>query len=95
MKNSAYLINSSRGPIIDENALVMALKNKVIKGAALDVYEKEPALASGLIELENVVITPHIASATEETRGKMSDMAAKNIIAFLNGETPPNAVEKK
>ncbi len=95
MKNSAYLVNSSRGPVIDEKALVEALKNKVIKGAALDVYEEEPKLAEGLAELENVVITPHIASATEETRGKMSDMAAENIIAFLAGETPPNVVEKK
>lgn len=95
MKDSAYLVNSSRGPVIDEKALVEALRNKVIKGAALDVYEEEPKLADGLAELENVVITPHIASATEETRGKMSDMAAENIIAFLAGETPPNIVEKK
>ncbi len=95
MKDSAYLINSSRGPVIDEKALVEALKNKVIKGAALDVYEEEPKLAEGLSELDNVVITPHIASATEETRGKMSDMASENIIAFLSGEVPPNIVEKK
>lgn len=95
MKPSAYLINSSRGPVIDENALVEALKNGVIKGAALDVFEEEPALAPGLAELENVVITPHIASATEETRGAMSTIAAKNIIAFSKGETPPNKVEAK
>lgn len=94
MKNSAYLVNSSRGPVIDENALVTALTNKVIKGAALDVFEEEPKLADGLAELENVVITPHIASATIETRGKMSDMAAENIIAFLSGDTPPNKIVK-
>jgi glyoxylate reductase len=92
MKNSAYLINSSRGPVIDEIALVEALKSGEIKGAALDVFEEEPKLAPGLSELENVVITPHIASATEETRGKMSEMAAQNIIAFLAGEEPPNKV---
>lgn len=92
MKPSAYLVNSSRGPVIDENALVEALKKRTIKGAALDVFEEEPKLASGLAELENVVITPHIASATEETRGAMSDIAAQNIIAFLEGETPPNVV---
>jgi glyoxylate reductase len=95
MKNSAYLVNSSRGPVIDEKALVEALKEGVIKGAALDVFEEEPKLAPGLAELENVVITPHIASATEETRGKMSEMAAQNIIAFLDGKEPPNEVKAK
>lgn len=95
MKPSAYLVNSSRGPVIDEKALVEALKNDTIKGAALDVFEEEPQLAPGLAELENVVITPHIASATEETRSKMSEMAAQNIIAFFKGETPPNKVEAK
>jgi glyoxylate reductase len=93
MKPTAYLINSSRGPVIDENALVQALRSKQIAGAALDVFENEPALADGLNELENVVITPHIASATIETRQKMSEMAAQNIIAFLGGETPPNAID--
>lgn len=92
MKPSAYLVNSSRGPVIDEHALVEVLRAGGIKGAALDVYEEEPKLAPGLAELENVVITPHIASATEETRGKMAEMAAENIIAFLNGDTPPNVV---
>lgn len=95
IKPTSYVVNSSRGPVIDEGALVEALRNKTIKGAALDVYENEPTLAEGLAELENVVITPHIASATEETRGKMSDMAAANVIAFLKGETPPNIVEAK
>jgi lactate dehydrogenase-like 2-hydroxyacid dehydrogenase len=92
MKPSAYLINSSRGPVIDEKALVEALKNKEIRGAALDVYEEEPELAPGLAELENVVITPHIASATDETRGKMSEIAAQNIINFLEGKEPPNKI---
>lgn len=92
MKPSAYLINTSRGPVIDEKALVEALKNKTIKGAAIDVYENEPELAPGLAELDNVIITPHIASATEETRSKMSDLAAENIIAALEGGTPPNLI---
>ncbi len=92
MKPTAYLVNSSRGPVIDESALVEALKGGVIKGAALDVFEDEPALADGLQELDNVVITPHIASATEGTRGKMSEIAAQNIINFLEGKTPENIV---
>lgn len=94
MKPSAYIVNTSRGPVIDEAALVDALKNKVIKGAALDVYENEPNLAPGLAELENVVITPHTASATEETRAAMSEVAAKNIIAALEGQVPPNNLIK-
>lgn len=92
MKPTAYLVNTSRGPVIDEQALVEALKNKIIKGAALDVFENEPALALGLAELENVILTPHIASATEETRSKMSDIAAENVIAALEGRVPPNLV---
>ena len=92
MKDTAYLINTSRGPVVDEKALVEALKNNTIKGAGLDVFEEEPALAPGLSELENVVITPHIASATVETRGKMSEIAAQNIIDFLSGGEPPNKV---
>jgi glyoxylate reductase len=92
MKPTAFYINSSRGKVVDEKALVEALKNGVIKGAALDVYEDEPKLAEGLSELENVVLTPHIASATEETRGAMSEIAAQNIIDFLAGKTPENEV---
>ncbi len=86
MKPTAYLINTSRGPIIDEKALVEALKNGTIKGAALDVYEEEPKMASGLAELPNTVLTPHTASATEETRSAMAELAAKNIIAVLKGQ---------
>jgi len=93
MKPTAYLINTSRGPVVDEIALVEALKNKTIKGAALDVFEKEPELMPGLADLENVILTPHIASATEETRSKMSEMAADNIIAALENQTPPNLVK--
>lgn len=92
MKPSAYIVNTSRGPVIDEVALVEALRNNVIKGAALDVFENEPKLAPGLVELPNVVITPHIASATEETRSKMSEMAAQAIVDALEGRKPTNLV---
>ncbi len=93
MKKTAYLVNTSRGPVIDETALVEALRNKTINGAALDVFENEPILASGLVDLPNILLTPHIASATEETRSKMSEMAALNIIEALEGRTPPNLVK--
>ncbi len=93
MKKTAYLINTSRGPVIDEAALVEALKNKTIQGAGLDVFEHEPEMAAGLVELENVVVTPHIASATETARQEMSEIAAKNIIEALEGRTPPNVVK--
>ena len=93
MKPTAFFVNTSRGQVVDENALVEALKSKTIKGAAIDVYENEPELAPGLAELDNVIITPHIASATEETRSKMSDLAAENVIAALEGGTPPHLVK--
>lgn len=93
MKKSAYLINTARGPIIDEHALVEALKNNVIRGAALDVFENEPALAPGLSELENVVITPHTASASDTARNAMAEVAAKNILAVLAGNAPLNPVQ--
>ena len=93
MKKTAYLINTSRGPVIDENALVKALKNNEIKGVALDVYENEPKMAAGLAEFPNTVLTPHTASATEETRSKMSELAAENIIAALEGKTPPSLIK--
>lgn len=92
MKKTAYLVNTSRGPIVDEQALVVALRDGMIKGAALDVYEKEPELAPGLAELDNVILTPHTASATEETRSKMAELAAQNIIEALEGRVPPNQI---
>ena len=92
MKRSAYLVNTSRGPVIDEAALVKALKENWIAGAALDVFEHEPSVASGMIELPNVVITPHIASATLKTRVKMANLAAENIIEFLEGKEPKNKI---
>jgi len=93
MKKTAFLINTSRGPVVDEKALVHALKNDIIRGAALDVFEFEPKLTPGLTKLPDVIITPHIASATEETRAKMAELAAENIIAVLSGQTPPNLVK--
>lgn len=93
MKPSAYLVNTSRGPIVDEAALAEALKANIIRGAALDVFENEPVLAPGLTDLENVILTPHTASATEETRQAMSELAARNIIAALAGNEPPNLVK--
>jgi lactate dehydrogenase-like 2-hydroxyacid dehydrogenase len=92
MKPTAFIINTSRGPVIDENALVSALKNRVIAGAALDVFEFEPKLAKGLVKLPNVVLTPHIASASIAARNQMAEIAAQNIIDFLEGRTPPNVV---
>ena len=93
MKPTAYLINTSRGPIIDEAALAEALSNKIIKGAALDVFEFEPKITPELLKLDNIILTPHIASATEETRSKMSALAATNIIEALEGRTPPNLLK--
>jgi glyoxylate reductase len=92
MKPSAYLINTSRGPVIDEKALLEALNNKEIQGAGLDVYENEPDLTPGLSELDNVTLLPHIGSSTVETRTKMASMAAKNLLAGLKGEIPPNCL---
>lgn len=92
MKKTAYLINTARGAIIDENALVTALKEKWIAGAGLDVYENEPELACGLKELENVVLTPHLAGASWRARVPSAIMAAKNLLAGVKGEVPPNLV---
>ncbi len=92
MKKTAYLINTSRGPVIDEAALVQALKQGDLAGAALDVYEEEPKIHLGLLALENVVLTPHIASATIETRTKMATMAAQNLVDGLSGKRPANLV---
>jgi glyoxylate reductase len=92
MKPSACLINTARGPVVDEAALVQLLREKRLAGAGFDVYEHEPDLAPGLAELENTVLLPHLGSATVETRDRMAEMAAENIIACLNGEVPPNAL---
>jgi len=92
MKPTAVLVNTSRGPVVDENALVTALKDDQIRGAGLDVFEFEPKLAEGLKDLPNVVLTPHIASATEEARRAMSEIAAKNIIEVLEGRPALNPV---
>src|SRR3989344_6116641 len=90
MKPTAYLINTSRGPIVDEAVLAKTLKEKLIKGAAIDVFENEPSINPDLLKLDNVILTPHIASASEETRNKMAELAAQNIIAALEGQEPPN-----
>ena len=92
MKKTAYLINTARGAVIDEEALVNALKNKQIAGAGLDVYEEEPKLKPGMKELDNVVLAPHLGSATIETRTRMAVIAAENIISVLKGERPKNCV---
>ncbi len=92
MKPTAYLINASRGPVVDEKALLQALKKKKIGGAGLDVYENEPALTPGLAELDNVILLPHVGSGTLETRFRMASMAVENLIAGLNGKVPPNIV---
>ena len=95
MKKSAYLINTSRGPVVDEKELVRALKNHEIAGAALDVYENEPTPADGLTDLDNVVLMPHIASATKATRAAMAMMAADNALALLQKKRAPNTVNPR
>lgn len=92
MKKNAILVNTSRGPVVDEAALVAALKAGTIRGAALDVFEFEPKVSAELLTLPNVVVNPHLASATEETRTKMAEMAATNVIEVLEGRTAPNAL---
>src|SRR5262245_6490098 len=90
MRPSAYLVNTARGPIVDEKALVQALEEKRIAGAALDVYEREPAVDQGLINLANVVLTPHLGSAAIDTRERVSDIVVDNIAAVIAGRRPPN-----
>ncbi len=92
MKPSAYLVNTARGPIVDEQALVAALQNRRIAGAALDVYENEPRLADGLTELSNVILIPHLGANSRLTRDRMAAMTADNMIAALSGNVPPNLV---
>jgi glyoxylate reductase len=95
MKPSAYLINTSRGPVLDEQAALEALQNREIAGAGLDVYEREPDLVPGLKDLENVVLLPHIGSATQETRTKMALLAVRNLLEGLKGKVPPNCVNRE
>lgn len=92
MKSTAILVNTARGPIVDEDALAAALQSGEIAAAALDVYEEEPAVHPGLLACENAVLLPHLGSATLETRTKMAQIAAANIIARLRGQRPPNCV---
>lgn len=90
MKPGAYLVNTGRGPIIVEEDLARALNDGLIRGAALDVYEHEPQVHPGLLGLDNVILCPHLGSATQETRGRMSTLVAENVLAFLEGKEPPN-----
>ncbi|MEM0096009.1 MAG: glyoxylate reductase [Candidatus Bathyarchaeia archaeon] len=93
MKKTAYIINTSRGPVVDEKALYKALKEGWIAGAALDVFEQEPTpMDNPLLKLDNIVVAPHIASASYETRSKMAEMVAENLVAFFEGRQPPNLV---
>lgn len=95
MKKTAYLINNSRGPVIDEKALYKALKEGWIAGAGLDVFEQEPTPSDNpLLKLSNIVVAPHISSASLETRSQMSQMVADNLIAFFQGKKPPNLVNQ-
>ena len=88
MKRSAYLINTSRGPVVDEKALARALRTRLIAGAGLDVFEREPAVDPELMELENVMLVPHLGSGTVETRTAMADLAVRNVAAVLSGRPP-------
>ena len=92
MKRTAFLVNTSRGPVVDEAALAEALENKKIAGAALDVFEHEPKVNPALLMRKDVILTPHIASASVETRTKMAVMAANNVVALFEGRRPPNAL---
>jgi glyoxylate reductase len=90
MRPSAYLVNTARGPIVDEKALVDALRSRTIAGAALDVFEQEPHVEPGLIELPAVVLTPHLGSAARGTRARIADIVVDNVIAVIEGRRPPN-----
>jgi glyoxylate reductase len=90
MKKSAFLINASRGPVVDEKALVEALRSGSIAGAGLDVFEAEPKVTPELLKMENTLLVPHVGSATDETREKMALVAVNNLLAVIRGEVPPN-----
>lgn len=92
MKSTAVLVNTARGPVVDEKALVAALRDGTIEAAGLDVYENEPALADGLAELPNTFLLPHIGSAERATRARMGEMCAENALAMVRGEVPPYPV---
>ncbi|MGA3110795.1 MAG: glyoxylate reductase [Candidatus Bathyarchaeia archaeon] len=93
MKRTGYLINNSRGPVVDEKALYQALKEGIIAGAGLDVFEQEPTPADNpLLKLDNVIVAPHISSASQETRSRMAEIAAENLVTFFEGRIPPNLV---
>jgi glyoxylate reductase len=94
MKSNAILINTARGTVVNEHDLYNALKEKTIWGAGLDVFEREPQITKELLNLNNVVVLPHIGSASIETRNKMSLMVANNIVAGLRGEIPPNLLNE-
>ena len=93
MRETAYLVNTARGPIVDEAALVDALRDGQIAGAGLDVYEREPLVEPGLLELDNVALLPHLGSATIETRTAMATLASANALAVLRGEHPPTPIQ--
>ena len=95
MKPTAVLVNTARGPIVDEAALVKALKSGKLRAAGLDVYEREPEVHPGLLGLENVALLPHVGSATAETRRRMYETALRNLVAALAGRRPPNALNAK
>ena len=96
MKKTACLINNSRGPVVDEKALYKALTEGWIAGAALDVFEQEPtSIDNPLLKLDNVVVAPHISSSSHETRSRMAEMVAENLIAFFEGRVPPNLVNRE
>jgi glyoxylate reductase len=92
MKPSAFLIHTGRGKVLDDGALVAALKGRRLAGAALDVYENEPALSPGMEELENLLLLPHIGSASTETRDRMAFLAADNVLEALAGKKPRSLV---